>query len=162
MAATACLLPPGKAMSNFERDPGRGQEEHLDPHDFYAAYVFDQAHERNGDVATLIEQAQGLGYPVRYWWLSDTMDLCGHPNRLIVCVHHPSMDEDAGLDLYEALKDQQVSWDALEAAAVGEYRLFGNPVEAPESIRRPKGTPLFPCGDPEDCPNPGEEKASLG
>jgi hypothetical protein len=36
------------------------------------------------------------------------------------------------MDLYEALKEQQVTWDDLEAVAVGEYRYFGKPIEGPE------------------------------
>ena len=49
------------------------------------------------------EQARRFGYPVRYWWLSEAVDLQGFPDRLIVCAHHPSRDEDAGMDLYDAL-----------------------------------------------------------
>ena len=133
-------------MGNLERrsEKSREPDEDLDPRHFYAAYVFDQAHERQGDVATLVEQAQQLGYPVRYWWLSEAMELRGHPDRLIVCVHHPSSTEDAGMDLYETLKERQVTWNDLEAAAVGEYRLFGKPIEGPEVICKSDGTPLFP------------------
>ena len=107
------------------------------------AAVFDQADERKDDIAALIEQAQHLGYPVRYWWLSETMALQGHPDRLIVCVHHPSSDSDAGMDLYETLKERQVTWDGLEAAAVGEYCYLGKPLEGPEIMCRRDGTPLF-------------------
>ena len=71
---------------------------------------------------------------MRYWWLSEAVELRDHPDRLIVCVHHPSLESDAGMDLYEALKEQQISWDDLEAAAVGEYRLLGKPIEGPEVI----------------------------
>jgi len=116
----------------------------LDPRHFYAAYVFDQAHQRQGDVATLVAQAQQSGYPARYWWLSEAMELRGHADRLIVCVHHPSSAADAGMDLYETLKERQVTWDDLEAAAVGEYRYFGKPIEGLEVICRPDGTQLFP------------------
>jgi hypothetical protein len=116
----------------------------LDPRHFYAAYVFDRAHERQDDVSTLIEQAQQLGYPVRYWWLSQAVDLQGSPDRLIVCVHHPLSGEDAGMDLYEVLKEHQVTWDGLEAAAVDEYRLLGRPIEGLEVICRRDGTTLFP------------------
>ena len=55
---------------------------------------------------------------MRYWWLSDAMELQGYPDRLIVCVHHPSSSEDAGMDLYEALVSQGITWNDLEAAAV--------------------------------------------
>jgi hypothetical protein len=119
-------------------------EENLDPRHFYAAYVFDQAHQRQDDIATLVEQAQRLSYPVRFWWLSDAMQLHGHPDRLIVCAHHPSSAEDAGMDLYQALKERQVTWDDLEAAAVAEYCHFGDPIKDPEAIYKPDGTPLFP------------------
>jgi hypothetical protein len=86
-----------------------------------------------------------LGYPLRYWWLSQVVDLQGNPDRLIVCVHHPSPAADAGMDLYEALEERQVTWDGLEAAAVDEYRLLGKPVEGLEAICRRDGTPLFPA-----------------
>jgi hypothetical protein len=77
------------------------------------------------------------------------MDLQGNPDRLIVCVHHPSSAEDAGMDLYEALKERRVTWDGLEAAAVDEYRVLGRPAEGPEVIHRRDGTPLFPPGTRE-------------
>ena len=48
------------------------------------------------------------------------------------------------MDLYEALKEQQVDWNDLEAAVVGEYCLFGKPIEDPEVIYWPDGIPLFP------------------
>ena len=52
-------------MANLERRPERGRErdEDLDLRHFYAAYIFDQAHERQRDVATIVEQAQRLGNP---------------------------------------------------------------------------------------------------
>jgi hypothetical protein len=106
--------------------------------------VLDQAHERQGDVAILVERAEQFGYPVRYWWLSEAMELRGHPDRLIVCVHHPSSAADAGMDLYEALREQEVTWDDLEAAAVAEYRYFGKPIEGSEVICRSDGKLLFP------------------
>ena len=65
--------------------------ENLDPHHFYAAYVFESAALRGRDVAVLIHEAQRLSYPVRYWWLSEAMDLQDAPDRLIVCVHHPHL-----------------------------------------------------------------------
>ena len=124
----------------LEQEPG----EDLEPHHFYAAYVFDRAGERRGDLAALITQARRLGYPVRYWWLSEAMHLGGGSDRLIVCVHHPSRDEDAGMDLYSALRRQGVDWDALEAAAFGEYLYLGKPIEDPKAICRPDRTSLFP------------------
>ncbi len=118
--------------------------EDLNPRHFYAAYIYDEAETHKEDVATLIEQAQELEYPVRFWWLSDAVDLQGFPDRLIVCVHHPSMTEDAGMDLYEALKEKEVSWHELEAAGVNEYTLLGQPIEELDSIIRPDGSPLYP------------------
>jgi hypothetical protein len=57
-------------MGEFENQSFLGKNpesaEILNPCHFYAAYVFDQANEREHDIQTLIEQAQGLGYPVRY------------------------------------------------------------------------------------------------
>jgi hypothetical protein len=72
------------------------------------------------------------------------MELHSDLDRLIVCVHHPSSTEDAGMDLYMALKDRQVTWDDLEAAAVAEYCYFGDPIQGPEAIYGPDGTLLFP------------------
>ncbi|MCJ7722923.1 MAG: hypothetical protein MUP03_02205 [Anaerolineales bacterium] len=123
--------------------------EFLDPHHFYAAYIFDSANEREQDVQVLIEQAQRLGYPVRYWWLSDGMELQGFPDRLIVCVHHPSSSEDTGIDLYDTLKERRVAWDDLEAAVLEEYRYLGKPVEGLGDLRSPHGNRLFPTTVPE-------------
>ena len=81
---------------------------------------------------------------MRYWWLSQAMELQGNPDRLIVCVHHPSPARDAGMDLYEALEERQATWDGLEAAAVDEYCLLGRPIEGPETIRKRDGAKLFP------------------
>ena len=92
--------------------PDSGQHvasENLDPSHFYAAYVFDDASSRRRDVAVLIYEAQRLGYATRYWWLSEAMDLQGSPDRLIVCVHHPSHGESAGMDLYTVLS-QSSGW----------------------------------------------------
>ncbi|MBN1814477.1 MAG: hypothetical protein JXA14_21735 [Anaerolineae bacterium] len=123
-----------------EPEPG----EDLNPRHFYAAYVFHKAHERQSDVAALVEQARELGYPVRYWWLSEAMHLGGGSDRLIVCVHHPSWDADAGMDLYNALRRQGVDWNALEAAAFSEYLCLGKPIKGPKAICKPDRTPLFP------------------
>jgi len=41
--------------------------------------VFDDAATRQRDVAVLIHEAHQLGYPVRYWWLSEAMELQGSP-----------------------------------------------------------------------------------
>lgn len=134
-------------MGDPERQPAalpQPESEFLDPHHFYAAYVFDRASEREPDIHALIEQAQDLGYPIRHWWLSDAMHLQGSPDRLIVCIHHPSRSEDAGIDLYDALKEKGIHWDDLGAAAVEEYGSLGRPVEDLEDIRSATGDTLFP------------------
>lgn len=132
---------------------GQGTEETLDPDHLYAAYVFDRPEARKRDIATLVEQAGKLGYPLRYWWLSEAMDIRGYPDRLIVCVHHPSALEDVGMDLYEALREavveHQMTWDDLEAAAVEEYQRLGKPIEGFEGICWPDGTRLFPVASAE-------------
>jgi len=119
----------------------------LDPRHFYAAYVFDQAESREGDVSVVLEHAARLGYPVRYWWLSEAMELQGFPDRLIVCVHHPSTSFDAGMDLLDALMFAHVTWNDLEAAAVEEYRDFGQPANNLPDLHFPDGNPLFPTDE---------------
>jgi hypothetical protein len=118
-------------------------EEILDPRHFYAAYVFDWPDTRGQDIKVLINQAQLLGYPVRCWWLSQAMFLQDAPDRLIICVHHPSSAPDAGMDLYGSLTEQHVTWDDLDAAAMEEYCTYGQPITGLESIRLPGGQPLF-------------------
>jgi len=134
----------GLTVTDLDDSDLEQTEEILDPRHFYAAYIFDRAHERGDDVASIVEQAQQLGYPARYWWLSQSVQLRDHPDRLIVCVHHPSSDGDAGMDLYETLKEHKVTWDDLEAAALEEYRLLGKPIEGLDFICRRDGTALFP------------------
>jgi hypothetical protein len=116
----------------------------LDPRHFYAAYVFDNADGHKHDVITIVEEARRLGYPVRYWWLSEAMDIGSDPDRLIVCVHHPTSDENAGMDLYDALKEHRVVWDDLDSATVEEYGGFSKPIQGPDGICRKDGTALFP------------------
>src|SRR5512135_3233307 len=105
-------------MAAQERVTGEGDSsphEDLSPHHFYAAYVFDDAGTCRRDVAVLLHEAQRLSYPVRYWWLSEAMDPQDAPDRLIVCVHHPSSAEDAGMDLYTTMsriaQKHKVAWD---------------------------------------------------
>ena len=128
--------------------------ENLDPRHFYAAYVFDNPVTRRRDVSVLVHEAQHLGYPVRYWWLSEAMDLQDEPDRLVVCVHPPSLGESAGMDLYDLLRKtrqkHRVTWDDFEAAHVEEYRQFGKIVVSPDNIFDPDGTLLFP--EPDDDP----------
>ena len=140
------LFMGGKERKNIPDHREAIEGEVFDPHHFYAAYIFDKAENRRVDVNTLIEHALRLGYPVRYWWLSDAMDLQGYPDRLIVCVHHPSRSEDAGMDLYKALRAAQVEWDDLDAAALEEYSGFGRPVDNISKVALPGGNPLFPEG----------------
>lgn len=131
---------------SFTDQGGQLRREILSPHHFYAAYIFDPAEARKDDVIAIVQEARRLGYPVRYWWLSDAMDLQGDLDRLIVCVHHPSGDENAGTDLHDALTERRITWDDLEAAAVDEYRYFSKPIESPEGICKSDGTTLFPPG----------------
>jgi hypothetical protein len=119
------------------------EAEIMAPHHFYAAYVFDQAETHQQDILTLINQAQHLGYPLRYWWLSDAMDLQGGPDRLIVCVHHPSHSENAGIDLYDSLKEKGVNWDELDSAVVEEYVYYGKPVDSSGDLSDPYGRRTF-------------------
>ena len=128
-----------------ESDPRELLEgEEFDPRHFYAAYIFDAAEDRRVDVNSLLQNAKMLGYPVRYWWLSDVMDLQGYSDRLIVCVHHPSNSENAGMDLFDMLRLSQANWDDLEPALVEEYCSFGKPVDDILKLFHPTGTPLFP------------------
>ena len=119
------------------------EEENIVPGHFYAAYVFNNAHTRMDNVGIVIDEAKRLGYPIRYWWLSQAMDLVGSPDRLIVCVHHPSSSVEAGMDLYQALKDKQAKWDDLEAAHIDEYRFYGRPIDEIENCLSPSGSPIF-------------------
>jgi len=132
-------------MGGIENQQRYGKKaEIVDPHHFYAAYVFDQAETHRQDILMLIEQAQRLGYPLRYWWLSDAMDLQVSPDRLIVCVHHPSTTEDAGCDLYDALKEKGVYWGELDSAVVEEYVYLGKPLGSPGDLSDPYGRRIFP------------------
>jgi hypothetical protein len=149
-------------MSRQERQPESLEPaENLDPRHFYAAYVFDRANERETDIEAIIEEASKLDYPLRYWWLSDAMELQGFPDRLIVCVHHPSTHEDAGMDLYDSLKEKRVTWDDLEAAAVDEYRYLGNPAFELGDLRSPYGNLLFPEAVSEERRSPEFEDVLL-
>ena len=127
-------------------NPGRSfAGETLDPRHFYAAYSFDTPETRQNDITALIAEAQRLGYPVRYWWLSDAMDLYGEPDRLIVCVHHPTRNENAGIDLFDALKAKGATWDDLENAAIEEYMQFSRRVRGAGEIVTPDDVALFPA-----------------
>ena len=136
-------------MTSTERPLPHHHEEHLDPRHFYAAYVFESALRTSKGRRQRHRTSPTLGYPVRYWWLSDALYLDDAPDRLIVCVHHAATGENAGMDLYTALKEQEIEWDFLEAAAVEEYRVLGNAVEDAEKLLDPDGTPLFPPEIPQ-------------
>lgn len=118
--------------------------ERLDSHDFYAAYVFDSPEKHSGDIAVFIEEAGRLDYPVRYWWLSQVVDLRSAPDRLIVCAHHPAAGPDTGMDLYEAAKDTGVAYDELDSATVEEYAYFSRRLKTLADIVLPNGHRLFP------------------
>jgi len=129
---------------HFSPEPGRSlQPEILDPRHFYAAYVFDEAETRKYHIAAVVGEAQRLGYPVRYWWLSEAMELQDSPDRLIICVHHPAYGENAGMDLFEALTQQRIVWDEMDAAVVEEYGQLGKPLQDTSGIYTPDKTPLF-------------------
>ena len=66
------------------------------------------------------------------------------PLTPIVCVHHPSVSEDGGMDLYDTLKEKEVTWDDLEAAAVDEYRHLGKSAKKLDDLHSPFGNLLFP------------------
>lgn len=110
---------------------------------FYAAYVFDQAETHQKDITTIIEQSTRLGYPMRYWWLSQAMNIQGNPDRLIVCVHHPTNDENAGMDLYDVLHARDVTYAELDAAVLEEYVYLGCRVVGIASICSANGQPIF-------------------
>jgi len=138
-------------MGNRERLEGDHPPtiEFCRPNHFYAAYVFDKAETHRVDLSKLIDEAHGLGYPVRYWWLSEAMDIQNSPDRLIMCVHHPANDENAGMDLYDLLHARKVSYAELDAAALEEYVYLGRRVAIIENISRPDGLPLFRSGTPD-------------
>ena len=119
----------------------------LRPSDFYAAYIFDQAISREADITRVIGQAQELGYPLRYWWLSQAMDLMGSPDRLILCVHHPGGSSNVDMDLYQALHDRGAIWDDLEVADLNEYLLLGRIIRSLDEINTPDARPLFSLGE---------------
>lgn len=126
------------------RSEGNLLVEILRPGDFYAAYIFDQPISREADITQVIDQAQEQGYPLRYWWLSQAMDLMDSPDRLIVCVHHPGGSSNAGMDLYQTLHDGGVTWDDLEAADMDEYMWLGTTVQSLADLLQTAGVPLFP------------------
>jgi len=138
------LWPVNDVLPSPAEVGGKMEAEILDPHHFYAAHIFDQSETREKDITTLLEHSQQLGYPVRYWWLSDALELQGFPDRLIVYVHHPWAAEDAGMNLYEKLKEKEVSWNELAAAVVDEYRDLGKPAKELGDLRSPFGNLLFP------------------
>jgi len=65
------------------------------------------------------------------------------------------------MDLYDALKEKEVTWDDLEAAAVDEYRHLGKPARELGDVRSPFGNWLFPHAIPEVKRLPYPENALL-
>lgn len=116
----------------------------LDPRHFYAAYIYENAQDYQQDITSVVTFAQQFKYPVRYWWLSEAINIGGHPDRLIVCVHHAVQGENAGLDLYNALQELDTKWDALESASIEEYAIFGKPIKNSHDILQPDDSQLFP------------------
>lgn len=120
------------------------QNEELHPHHFYAVYVFENAEVCKPQITQLVYEAWQMGYPVRYWWLSEVAELDGNQDKLLIGVHHPSQAEDAGLGLFTALASEDgffcASWDRVD---VREYTAFGLPVEDIATITKPDETPLF-------------------
>ena len=68
----------------------------------------------------------------------------GSPDRLIVCVHHPGGSSEAGMDLYQSLRNIGAVWDDLEAAAMDEYMWLGAPIQSLADLSQTDGSPLFP------------------
>lgn len=134
-------------MGNYELPDrnGGGECELCSSNHFYAAYVFDQVDLHRTDITSLLEEAGRLGYPVRYWWLSQAMEIQNSPDRLIVCVHHPTNDENTGMDLYDALHERNVTYAELEAASMAEYVFLGRRVANIENIDQPDGLPFVPA-----------------
>lgn len=120
-------------------------EEVIDPRHTYLAYIFDTPFHYREDVTAVITQAWTHGYPVRYWWLSEALPMGDeYPDRLIICAHCPSREEDTGLDLYEALAAADVTWSELEAASVAEYQRLGKTIREATEIFTPDSKVLFP------------------
>ena len=120
-------------------------EEVLDPHHFYAAYTFESAALRGRDVATLFEQAHRFACPLRYWWASETTDLKGAFDRLMIGIHHTSLVK--AVEMHGALRQAaakgQVTWDNFDTATLDDYRTYGRSIDDPKKIVEPDGTPLF-------------------
>jgi len=55
------------------------------------------------------------------------------------------------MDLYDILKEKEVTWDDLEAATVDEYRHLGKPAKELGDLRSPYGNWLFPHAFEIDC-----------
>ena len=136
-------------MANPERQPSmdsgyweRGEK--LNPRHLYVAYIYDQPQFCEPDIATFIEQAQALNYPLRYWWLSQAINLGDDiPDRLILAVNTRTQGEEAGFDLYQALEAEDIFWDEHEAASYVEYASFGKRLSEIEDIKTPAGAVLF-------------------
>ena len=95
-------------MSNGVTFPGEYLVENT-----FLAFIFDPPPEAKlAAINTVIEAAHCRGREVRCWTFDD---------RLIVCVAVPDAGVDTGMDLYNALRAQNVKWDELECAAPAEF-----------------------------------------
>ena len=65
------------------------------------------------------------------------------------------------MDLYETLKEKQVSWNELKAAVVDEYSYLGKPTKELGDLRSPFGNWIFPHAIPEEKRLPYPENALL-
>ena len=95
-------------MSNGVTFPGEYLVENV-----FLAFVFDPPLDGKLEaINTVIEEVHRRGHEVRCWTFDDS---------LIVCVSVPDAGVDTGMDLYNALRAQNVKWDELECAAPAEF-----------------------------------------
>ena len=129
----------------------RPANETFRPRHHFTAFAFDDPCSRHRDIAILIDQVNRLGHPVAYWWLSEAMEVRNAPDRLIICIPHSSLADDASGDLYyplsQAAEQHKITWDEVSLADLEEYLEFGKRIGGAESIFEPNGTPLFPEPD---------------
>ena len=79
----------------------------------FLAFIFDPPLEgKLAAINTVIEEAHRRRRVVRFWLFD---------HRLIICVAVPDIGVDTGMDLYHALRAQNVAWDELECAAPAEF-----------------------------------------
>ena len=113
----------------------------------YIAYIFDEPQDQETDVGLVVEKAIGMGYQVRYWWLSNAAHLQSFHDRLIVCVRQLNVGVNTGMDLYWTLEEAGTAWDKLETASPDGWACLGRQVESHREIRYPRSIwPLFGPG----------------